>query len=110
MNVNSDQDALMGYDPATGAAFPYPSHAGQWREFHGSTAWLYNPWTGQPRRAEDVGSDVFGHLIVPPSRVKEAAEVEALSKPPFVDWPKSGLAPARVQLDPWWRHPYLWLD
>ena len=58
------QDALMKFDPATGDANPYPSHAEQWRIFHGKgTAWLFNPWTGARRLAEDVGSDAFGLLI-----------------------------------------------
>jgi hypothetical protein len=57
------QEELMVVDPATGAEKPYPSHAEQWRKYHGKTAWLFNPWTGLRRRAEDVGSDPFGHLI-----------------------------------------------
>ena len=60
------QGVLMKFDPATGAVCPYPSHATQWRSWHGkATAWLYNPWTGQRRIAEDVGSDITGYLIVP---------------------------------------------
>jgi hypothetical protein len=59
------QQALMRFDPATGDASPYPSHAQQWREFHGDYAWLFNPWTGDRRHAGDVGSDPFGQLIVP---------------------------------------------
>jgi hypothetical protein len=67
------QDTLMRYDPATGWGKPYPSQADQWREFNGSTAWLFNPWTGDRRTAEDVGSDVFGHLILPPNEQIAAA-------------------------------------
>jgi hypothetical protein len=59
------QDTLMHFDPATGTEKPYPSHAEQWRKYHGSTAWLFNPWTGNRRDARDVGSDVHGLLIVP---------------------------------------------
>ena len=60
------QDKLMEFDPATGDRRPYPSHAEQWRLYHGqSTAWLFNPWTGQRRDARDVGSDVHGLLICP---------------------------------------------
>ena len=58
-------DDLMNLDPATGWSKPYPSHAAQWREHHGKTAWLFNPWTGERRTAQDVGSDPFGHLIHP---------------------------------------------
>lgn len=61
------QDSLMKFDPATGDPKPYPSHAAQWREWHGKgTAWLINPWTGTRRNAGDVGSDPFGRLIQPP--------------------------------------------
>lgn len=61
------QQTLMKHDPATGEPRPYPSHAAQWREWHGRmTAWLFNPWTGARRDARDVGSDVQGHLIIPP--------------------------------------------
>lgn len=59
------QDALMKFDPATGEEMPYPSHATQWRNWHGIAAWLFDPWTGRRRNAHDVGSDVHGLLIVP---------------------------------------------
>lgn len=57
------QDALMGFDPATRERKPYPSHAEQYRKYHGNRAWLFNPWTGERRDAYDVGSDVFGKGI-----------------------------------------------
>lgn len=57
------QDKVMIYDPATGDPAPYPSHAKQWREWHGNSAWLFNPWTGARRDARDIGSDVFGQAI-----------------------------------------------
>lgn len=60
------QQTLMQFDPATGVERPYPSHAEQWREYHGALAWLFNPWTGTRRLAGDVGSDAFGLLVVPP--------------------------------------------
>lgn len=59
------QDAMMKFDPATGEERPYPSHATQWRNWHGTVAWLFDPWTGKRRNAYDVGSDVHGLLIVP---------------------------------------------
>ncbi len=60
------QHTLMKFDPATGAEKPYPSHAEQWRKYHGAEAWLFNPWTGTRRQAGDVGTDVFGLLVLPP--------------------------------------------
>ena len=60
------QDEVMKFDPATGERKPYPSHAEQWRRWHGlDCAWLFNPWTGARRNALDVGSDITGRLIVP---------------------------------------------
>jgi hypothetical protein len=60
------QDDTMKYDPATGEQRPYPSHAEQWRRWHGlECAWLFDPWTGRRRNALDVGSDINGRLIVP---------------------------------------------
>ena len=59
------QNILMKFDPATGKERPYPSHAAQWRNWHGVAAWLFDPWTGKRRNAYDVGSDVNGLLIVP---------------------------------------------
>ena len=68
------QHSLMKFDPATGEQKPYPSHADQWREWHGkATAWLFNPWTGTRRDAGDVGSDTFGQLILPPGEQLYAA-------------------------------------
>lgn len=69
------QQALMTFDPATGETKPYPSHAEQWRQWHGySTAWLFNPWTGGRRNAGDVGTDVLGRLIHPPTEPLYAAQ------------------------------------
>jgi hypothetical protein len=66
-----NQDRLMRYDPATGTPHPYPSHAGQYRKYHRDVAFIYNPWTGKMRDAHDIGSDVRGHLIVPPDERTE---------------------------------------
>ena len=62
------QESLMKYDPAEGTDYqqPYPSHAAQYREYHGKVAWLYNPWTGFKRDPRDIGSDVLGFLIEAP--------------------------------------------
>jgi hypothetical protein len=69
------QNTLMKFDPATGESRPYPSHAAQWREYHGlGTAWLFNPWTGARRDARDVGSDMLGRAIVPPDTPMYAAQ------------------------------------
>lgn len=64
---------LMKFDPATGWRKPYPSHAEQWRECHGEKAWLFNPWTGERRSADDVGSDTFGRCMAAPDAVLLAA-------------------------------------
>jgi len=65
--MSKQQHTLMNFDPATMEEKPYPSHAEQWRDYHGhGTAWLYNPWTGKQRDARDVGSDTKGSLIIPP--------------------------------------------
>jgi len=62
----TQQQTLMKFDPATGEPKPYPSHAEQWRNWHGrATAFLFNPWEGTRRDAGDVGSDPFGLLIIP---------------------------------------------
>lgn len=63
--MTQQQQALMFFDPATRDKQPYPSHAAQWRKYWGALAWLYNPWSGEQRKAGDVGSDPFGHLIKP---------------------------------------------
>lgn len=62
--VEMHPDALMLFDPAFGTERPYPSHAGQWRDYHGKKAWLYNPWTGNKRHPLDIGTDPFGVLLV----------------------------------------------
>lgn len=78
--MSKQQGKLMAFDPASGEARPYPSHAQQWRDFHGADAWLWNPWTGERRGAGDVGSDPFGFLIVPqgePIYAGQPADVDA---------------------------------
>lgn len=68
----------MRFDPAEGTEKPYPSHAEQWREYHGKMAWLFNPWTGQRRLAGDVGDDPFGYLICPEGEPLNNASVYVL--------------------------------
>lgn len=63
MSSDLFQQQRMRYDPVTAMNHPYPSHAAQYREFHGKVAWLYNPWTKARRDARDIGSDVTGLLI-----------------------------------------------
>ena len=58
-----NQDSLMRFDPQTNIKRPYPSHAKQYRLYHGGAAWLFNPWSGERRTAMNVGSDTFGYLI-----------------------------------------------
>jgi hypothetical protein len=73
--MQMQQQALMKFDPATGEPKPYPSHAKQWRDWHGhGVAFLFNPWTGGRRNAEDVGTDVLGYLIQPPTEPLYAAQ------------------------------------
>lgn len=67
MKCDAAQQSLMEYDPAVGTKEPYPSHAGQYRKYHGSVAWLFNPWTGNQRNPFDIGSDVTGLLIKEPT-------------------------------------------
>lgn len=64
--MSRQQYTLMKFDPASGEERPYPSHAEQWRSYHGDTAWLFNPWSGTRRDARDIGRDTFGHLLMPP--------------------------------------------
>jgi hypothetical protein len=102
------QHTLMKFDPATGEPKPYPSHADQWRGWHGkATAWIFNPWSGERRDAGDVGSDPFGRLILPPgepvyaaSENTERAELQKVAgdlnrlraRVEGVLWPNSGMA------------------
>jgi hypothetical protein len=72
----------MEFDPATGERRPYPSHADQWRDYNGNTAWLFNPWTGDRRDARDVGSDTRGFLIRPPSEPVVALVEELVTRNP----------------------------
>ena len=60
------QRTVMRFDPAFGTERPYPSHAAQYRDYHGRLAWLVNPWTGGQRHPADIGTDPTGLLIVPP--------------------------------------------
>lgn len=56
----------MPYDPETGDEKPYPSHPDQWRVANPRSAWLFNPWSGRRRTAQDVGTDPFGTLCRAP--------------------------------------------
>jgi hypothetical protein len=77
--MSQQQKTLMRFDPATGWSNPYPSHAQQWREFNGTHAWLFNPWTGDRRGSGDVGDDPFGLLILPPGEPIYAAQPAPVS-------------------------------
>jgi len=55
----------MKFDPSTGAKIT-PMHPDAYRDYYGEIAWLFNPWTGKPRDPRDIGSDVFGLLMIAP--------------------------------------------
>ena len=57
------QSALL-FDPATGKRMTTLVTADEYRRMEGEIAWLYSPWTGHMRDPRDIGTDVFGHLIV----------------------------------------------
>lgn len=57
-------DKMMLFDPRDCSDKPYPSHAQQFRDYHGMDAWLFNPWTGTKRHVSDIGTDPTGILIV----------------------------------------------
>lgn len=73
------QERLMMWNPCNGSAQPYPSHAKQYREYHGKDAWLFNPWTGVRRDSRDIGTDTFGHLIDDAMNDARAARLVAAS-------------------------------
>ena len=66
------QENLMKFCPAYGTPTPYPSHSAQYRKYHGDVAWLFNPWTGEKRDPRDIGSDVFGNLIITDGEANES--------------------------------------
>lgn len=89
--MSRQQHTVMAHDPGDGAPCPFPSHADQYRDWHKVRAWLFSPWTGEPRRAEDVGTDTFGHLIIPPGEPVYADAPPAPNVDAMVDrflcWP-----------------------
>ena len=74
---------LMHYDPTNGSPKPYPSQADQYRTYHDAVAWLFNPWTGANRDPRDIGTDVFGMLIVPPA--EDIADTKVHVEPEYDD-------------------------
>lgn len=98
---------LMRYDPATGDLKPYPSEANQWRQYHGQTAWLFNPWTGKRRDARDVGSDPFGLAIVPSYGLADPHDPfikRAVPSGPERPWWPNKVPP----IPKWPTHPGVW--
>lgn len=67
MLIEPNQNQPMHFSPEDNSPRPYPSHAEQWRIYHGTVTWLFNPWTGTKRDARDIGSDCFGYAINPMS-------------------------------------------
>lgn len=59
---------FLRFDPMTGDAMSLESTkvtAEEFRRANGPfAAWLYNPWSGKLRDAGDIGSDMFGLLIM----------------------------------------------
>lgn len=62
------------YDPVTGNTGPKPDKANDYREHHGSVAWLWNPYNGHERDPRDIGSDPTGLLCVPIQGIPVAKE------------------------------------
>lgn len=77
---------LMKFDPATGDEFLWPCSVETYREKNPTFAWLFNPYTGLLRNAQDVASDVFGFALVgdgplvaaPKRGLLSAEEIQAL--------------------------------
>lgn len=59
------QKSKMLFDPYYGTPDPTPNIATEWRKVI-DRPWIFNPWTGTPRNALDLDSDLYGHLILPP--------------------------------------------
>ena len=60
------QNALMKFDPATGEQRPYPSHAAQWRKWHGSrNGMAFRSFDGAAPRCARRRQRYTGLLIVP---------------------------------------------
>lgn len=70
--VAPSSDVHLLYSPASGQRYIEPSgiSASAYRFGYPSHAWLYNPWTGEPRGSCDVGSDPFRLAMVPPGPTK----------------------------------------
>ena len=58
------QDSIMQFDPVTREEKPFPSHAMQYRQYHGNFTWNYNPWTGSLRFQTDIVNDPCGLNII----------------------------------------------
>lgn len=56
---------IILFDPVSGNVSKDIFTLEEYRQHHGLVAWLYNPWTGEPRDPRDIGSDVQGLLIEP---------------------------------------------
>ncbi|QTB79308.1 hypothetical protein J3L14_17855 [Burkholderia pseudomallei] len=59
------QTTKMVFCPLSGERGPVPDIAAAWREQH-RVAWMFNPWTGEPRGLRDIEQDVDGRWILPP--------------------------------------------
>lgn len=55
----------LAYSPVNGEKYEEVQSIGEIRERLEGYAWMYNPWTGEPRDLRDIGSDPYGLLIVP---------------------------------------------
>lgn len=59
------------FDPVSGEELPFPRDITLYRRHHaaasGPSVWRFNPWTGEPRSAAEIGRDVTGVLLQPPS-------------------------------------------
>lgn len=67
LNINvrkwSDPQPEMLYNPTTGKDEIFPKNPRQFRHHHKGLAWLYDPYTGKPRKPSEIGHDPFGLLI-----------------------------------------------
>lgn len=59
---------LMKFDPAFGTRKPNIDNVDMYREKHPKRAWLFNPWTGVMRHPNEIGTDILGFSIIPPTQ------------------------------------------
>lgn len=66
----------ISFNPVFGMRMASPMVPDMFRAMSEGTVWKFNPWTGEPRKQDEILADPFGHNMAAPTQIS-MSQIEA---------------------------------